>query len=155
MRYRRAAPRLRPGFGAEASGARGGPPAAGTPGAAAAVLKCIRLGGLNQRREPKKKRASSQGWCRLCAAAVGLTTSFSKTCPSAPAEIHLCCSTVPLPSPCGTPCPDSTLLLPRSLSPLLQPDSSLAGRILQVTPKSSEHLRWASVFHPMQQTGSR
>lgn len=54
MRYRRAAPRLRPGFGAEASGARGGPPAAGTPGPAAAVLKCIRLGGLNQRREPKK-----------------------------------------------------------------------------------------------------
>lgn len=116
------------------------------------------LGRVESAQGSEKKWASSQVWCRLCVAAVCLTTSFLETCPSAPSEIHPCCSTGPLPNLCGPPCPASTLLPPSSFSPLLQPpcpDSISAGRILQVTPTSYKHLRWASVSHPMQQTGSR
>jgi len=63
----------------------------------------------------------------------------------------------PSAQPLRAPLPRFHPLLLSSLSPLLQPpcpDSSSDGRILQVTPTSYEHLRWASVSHPMQQTGS-
>lgn len=63
------------------------------------------LGRVKSAQGSEKKRASSQVWCRLCVAAVWLTTSFLETCPSAPLEIHPCCSTVPLPNLCGHPPP--------------------------------------------------